>query len=48
MRLQKFSPRRWRRASTRGGYASGVAAAALLASVGMALLVWLVVIPATR
>ena len=48
MRLQKLSPRRWRRASTRGGYASGVAAAALLASVGMALLVWLVVIPATR
>ncbi len=48
MRVQKLSPRRWRRASTRGGYASGVAAAALLASVGMALLVWLVVIPATR
>jgi parallel beta-helix repeat protein len=48
MRLQKLSPRRWRRASTRGGYASGVAAAALLAAVGMALLVWLVVIPATR
>jgi len=48
MRVQKLSPRRWCRASTRGGYASGVAAAALLAVVGMALLVWLVVIPATR
>jgi hypothetical protein len=58
MRARKLNPRRWTlarpgrgragRASTKGGYASGVAATALLAAVGMALLVWLVVVPATR
>jgi parallel beta-helix repeat protein len=47
MRVQELT-RRWGHASAKGGYASGIAAAALLVGVGMALLVWLVVIPATR
>jgi parallel beta-helix repeat protein len=58
MRVRKLNPRRrtltrpgpgWAaRASAKGGYAPGVAAAALLAAVAVALLAWLVVIPATR
>ena len=48
MRVRKHTSRRWTQASAKGGYASGIAVAALLGAVGMALLVWLVVIPATR
>jgi CSLREA domain-containing protein len=47
MRVQKHT-RRWTQASAKGGYASGIAAAALLGAVTLALLVWLVVMPATR
>ena len=43
MRVQKLSPRRWPH-----GRAGRAATAALLGAVGVALLAWLVVIPATR